>query len=71
MATTAHRSHQVFEPNARYTPEEVAEEFKVTLGQVRRWMREGRFPEGGVIQLPQERRIFGWALNQFIAERTL
>ena len=37
---------------------------------VRRWIEDGRFREGGVLPLPRGRRVYGWALNQFVAERS-
>ena len=60
-----------FESDELYTPGEIAERLKATQRQVRRWVDERRFPDGGVLDLPRGRRIYGWALNDFVAARTL
>ncbi len=67
MAT---KVQQLFEANETYAPEEIGERLKVTPRQARRWVDDRRFPQGGVIDLPRGRRVWGWALNEFVAERT-
>lgn len=71
MPKTADQPTLVFEPGEVYTQDEVAERLKVTPRMVRRWCDERRFTEGSVIDLPRGRRIYGWALNEFISQRTL
>jgi hypothetical protein len=53
-----------------YTYLEIAEALKVSVRQVRRWVEGRRFPEGGVIRFPRGTRLYGWAVNEFAAERT-
>ncbi len=61
----------LFEPGELYTPEEVAERLKASPRQLRRWIDERRFPEGGVVNLPRGRRVYGWAANEFVGARVL
>ena len=71
MANVTTKPRSLFNPDEMFSPEEVGERLKASHRQVRRWIEDGRFPNGGVIELPRGRRIWGWALNEFVASRTL
>jgi hypothetical protein len=58
---------ELFERDELFSPEEITKRLKLrSPRQVRDWITEGRFPQAAIITLPQGRRIFGWALNDFI-----
>ena len=69
MSKTASRSRIEFEPDDVFSPAEIAETLKVTSRSIRQWVYDGLIPDDGVIRLPRGLRIYGWALNEFLADR--
>ena len=69
MSKTAGRSRIEFEPDDVFSPAEIAARLKETTRAVRQWVYDGRFDPEGVIRLPRTIRIYGWALNEFLADR--
>ncbi len=61
----------LFEEGEVFSPAEISEVLKVTPRMVRRWIDERKLPEGGVVGLPRGRLIYGWAVNEFVAERRI
>lgn len=71
MPATEKRPRPMFDAEELFSYEEVAARLKATPRQVRRWTDDRKFNPDGIVALPRGRRIYGWALNEFIAQRVL
>ena len=61
--------YDLFDPMAVFTTEEIAITLRVSATAVRSWLREGKLDPEGIVDLPRGRRVYGWALNQFVRDR--
>lgn len=59
----------LFEVMSVYTTDEIAAQLHVSPTAVRNWLRDGKLDPSGIIDLPRGRRVYGWALNQFVRDR--
>jgi len=70
VSRTVNRPRQVFEPEALYTADEVAERLKTTPKAIKQKVYKRELPEGGWFKGLNGPRIWGWALNQYLAEHS-
>lgn len=70
MPKTTTRPRVEFEPERPYSTAEVADKLNTSQRQIRQWFYDGRFADDSVIELPRGLRIYGWALNELLAEWT-
>jgi hypothetical protein len=63
------RPRLAFDADTVYSPAEIAATLKATPRAVRQWVYDGLIADDGVIRLPRGLRVYGWALNDFLAER--
>jgi hypothetical protein len=67
--TSPNRPRLAFEQDTVYSPAEIASALKATPRAVRQWVYDGLIADDGVIRLPRGLRVYGWALNDFLAGR--
>ncbi len=67
---SANRPRQVYDPDERYTLAEIAEREKTTVKAINHQIEDGKFPRGGIFTALRQKRVWGWAVNQWLADRS-